>query len=122
MSEQQSSITEQMRHGDTQILVGELNSSYQEVDDSGGVEAKVWKSEKGERRLYLRIQDHDDEEGFNEFFVELNKAEGDVWCAKCHEKTVNPDACDLSPAVCRPCRRSIDEELRQNKSSGQDVI
>lgn len=109
MSDDCTSVTERGRYGDLQILVGELTDSYQPVDEDGNVKAKVWESDSGERRLYLRVRDHDDGRRFNEYSVSLDKSEGDVWCAECGEVTVDPSDCDLSQAVCRSCRHEIAE-------------
>lgn len=107
MTEQTTSVSERGRYGDLQILTGELTESYQPVDEDGNVKAKVWGGDDGARRLYLRVRDHDDGRRFNEFSVDLNKPEGEVWCGKCGGRTVDPSCCDLSPEVCESCRREL---------------
>lgn len=68
----ENDVTTDGKYGDTKILVGELDNSYQPVDDAGDVKAKLWESDAGARRLYLRVRDHDDGRQFNEFSVDLD--------------------------------------------------
>ena len=68
-------VTEQGKYGDTKIVVDELDNSYQEINDAGDVKAKLWESDAGDRRLYLRIRDHDDGRRFNEFSVDIDRSQ-----------------------------------------------
>lgn len=66
-------VTERGKYGDVRIVVDELENSFQPIDDAGDVKAKVWESDAGDRRLYLRIRDHDDGRRFNEYSVDLGQ-------------------------------------------------
>lgn len=68
--------TEQGKYGDTRILPEELDDSFREIGEDGDVKAKVWRSDDGDRRLYLRVRDHDDGRKFNEFSFDLNRSVG----------------------------------------------
>lgn len=59
-------------HGDIRIGPDELDNSYAPVDDAGNVKAKVWQGDDGDRRLYLRVRDHDDGRRYNEYSVDLD--------------------------------------------------
>lgn len=65
-------VTERGKYVDMRILVDELDNSYQQVGED--LKAKVWESDTGERRLYLRVRDSDDGRKFNEFSVDLGRS------------------------------------------------
>jgi hypothetical protein len=68
-----NAVTERGKFGDTKILLDELDNSFQEVDDAGNVKAKVWESDAGARRLYIRVRDHDNGRRFEEYSVDLGE-------------------------------------------------
>ena len=72
MTNQSRKAIKEGKYGDLRILAGELDNSFEPLDDAGDVKAKVWENDAGdERRLYLRIRDHDDGRRYNEYSVDL---------------------------------------------------
>ena len=63
------------KYGDFRINPDALENSFEQLDDDGNLKAKVWESDDGDQRLYLRIRDHDDGRRFNEYSVNLAEAE-----------------------------------------------
>ena len=65
-----SDAVERGQFGALQINPDALGNSYEYLDEEKNLKAKLWEK-NGERRLYLRIRDHENGRKFNEYTVPL---------------------------------------------------
>ena len=65
-----SDAVERSKFGALQLNPDALGNSYEYLDSEKNLKAKLWEK-NGERRLYLRIRDHENGRKFNEFTVPI---------------------------------------------------
>lgn len=49
------------------LTLNDLTDEYQFIDESENVKAKIWTGENLEKRIYIRVRDHEDGRRFREF-------------------------------------------------------
>lgn len=62
----------------TEIDPDELTDSYEYIDESEDVKAKLWVGEMMEKRLYVRVRSHEDRRKFDEYYVVLQPSVEDA--------------------------------------------
>lgn len=63
-------VTTEEQYGSTRINPDALDNSYEYLSDEKNLKAKVWDGDD-ERRLYLRVRDHENGRKFNEYTIPL---------------------------------------------------